>query len=170
MNFIALDPGKENVWGAKFVGTECTQIKIFDPEKIELWERNAWPLVVVEKPSILNVPNTADMAEVLWSGAIVASALSDRIIAYSPSSWKGNMKKPVHHKRVIECMTADELSLLPEEVPVLVDQACRRLADTGRVTKYNHFWHNYLDAIGIGMYHLRRIRRGGTKGPTNVET
>ena len=167
MKFIALDPGKHIVYGAKFVDNQCVQFYEF-PREIPAYARSSYPLAVVEKPSILNTPNSADMTEVLWSGAIVASALSEIVATLDPIVWKGSVKKPIHHGRVWECMTPAERALFPANTHDVIVEARKRLAQRGKVVNYNHKWHNHLDALSLGAFYVGRIKRGGEKGPTNV--
>lgn len=168
MTFIALDPGKKIVYGARFVGLECVALIEYDPRNITPGDRSTYSIAVVEKPSIMNTPNTADMFEVLWSGAIVASALSGCVHAIDPIVWKGSVKKPIHHGRVWGCMTVKERALFPENTLSVIVEAQKRYAQLGKVVKYNHKWHNHLDALALGMFYLQRIKRGGERGPANA--
>ena len=165
---IALDPGKNLVYGAYFRGDGiCQSLHVFTKSDAHS-SRDAFGVVVVEKPSILNVPNTADMAEVLWTGALVAASLSSDIKDYSPAVWKGVLKKPIHHGRVWEWMTASERALFPLNTSEVISRARMQIAEKGKVSSYSHSWHNHLDALALGMFALGRIKRGGLKGSTNV--
>lgn len=168
MTFIALDPGKKIVYGARFVGLECVALVEYDPRDIPHHLRTTYSVAVVEKPSIMNTPNAVDMAEVLWAGASVANALSGFVHAIDPIVWKGSVKKPVHHGRVWECMTPKERALFPANTHSVMVEAKKQCALSGKVVKYNHKWHNHLDALALGMFYLLRIKRGGEPGVTHV--
>lgn len=56
---------------------------------------------------------------------------------YRPSAWKGNVPKAAHHRRIKRALTAEELYAL---------------RDLG---------HDTWDAVGIGLFHLGRTKRGG---------
>ena len=57
-----------------------------------------------------------------------------------PSTWKGNVPKGIHHRRVWDALTEDERTLLgPPEGP-----------------SYDH---NEYDAVGLGLWFLGRLRR-----------
>jgi len=167
VKFIALDPGKQLVYGAQFRNNICVSLHEY-PREVAAHARSTFPLAVVEKPNILNVPNTSDMAEVLWSGAVVASALSEHVSTLEPSVWKGILKKPIHHGRVWEWMTPAERDLFPPDAAERIQKARSYYAAEGRVIAYSPKWHNHLDALALGMFYLGRILRGGVKGPTNV--
>lgn len=56
-----------------------------------------------------------------------------------PGTWKGNVPKPIHHGRIYKALSTSEL----ERTPPMATSP-----DT---------W----DAIGLGLYALRRVGRGG---------
>jgi len=165
--FIALDPGKQDVYGAVFVDAHCICLCRFSAKE-EVYDRSSFTLAVCEKPSILGAPNAADMAEVLWNGALVASALSPKVIGYSVPTWKGIIKKPIHHHRVWSLMTPAERMLFPENAEEYIRKAREWLARTGKVTGYDAEWTNHFDAHALGMFHVGRIKRGGARGDVHV--
>jgi hypothetical protein len=167
MKIIALDPGKLQVYGAIFKDNQCAQLVVFN-RNVPAHARSSYHSSVVEKPNIMNVPNTVDMVEALWSGAIVASALSEHVVDVEPAVWKGTIKKPIHHGRVWEWMTPFERALFPPDASETISRARLKLAETGKISGYSQKWHNHLDALAIGMFYLGRIKRGGLKGHTNV--
>lgn len=165
--FIALDPGHPTVYGAEFVNRVCVRLLDFSIGSA-MTHRGEYTSAVIEQPSAMNTPNTVAMAKVLWTGCSVANQLSELVHEFDPMVWKGGLKKPIHHGRVWEWMTPAERSLFPANTATVISKARTRLAETGKVTNYSHEWHNHLDAVGIGMFFLLRIKRGGVKGPTNV--
>lgn len=55
---------------------------------------------------------------------------------YEARKWKGQVPKAVMGKRILKCLTEEELKVL------------------GPLAKN----HNVLDAVGIGLYHLGRLK------------
>lgn len=161
--FIALDPGDPIVYGAEFENGVCVKLREFG-RTVDWKDRTTYKQAIVEKPSALDSPNVADMVEVLWSGAIVASALSSVVVAYTVPKWKGSVKKPIHHYRVWPNLLPEEKTLFPVNALDVINKACAHIAQTGKVKGYSQEWHNHLDAIALGMFHLGRIKRGGEKG------
>lgn len=162
---IALDPGDPVVYGAVFDRGVCVKLREFTREVMPI-DRTKYAQAVCEEPSILGAPNAADMVQVLISGAIVASALSCTVILHSVPKWKGSIAKPVHHYRVWEHLTKAEREFFPANALEVINKACAKYAQTGKVTGYSQKWHNHLDALALGMFHLGRIKRGGEKGTT----
>jgi hypothetical protein len=168
--FIALDPGKHVVYGARFVDNICVSLHEFDPLFIPAGGRSAYPIAVVEKPNInTETPNWQSVLDVGWSGALVAGALGVSVTSFEPSVWKGSIKKPMHHGRVWMMMTYAERKLFPDNARIVIDTARQRIATFGKVTGYSQKWHNHLDALALGLFYLGRIKRGGIKGQTHVE-
>lgn len=86
----------------------------------------------------------ADLLEL----AGVLGATCDRInagdyVPYHPARWKGQVPKDIHHERIVD------LWLDEREV------AAVRLALEGQP---EGLWHNVLDAVGLGLHHLKRDR------------
>jgi len=63
---------------------------------------------------------------------------------YNPTQWKGSLNKTVHHRRCRDVLTPAE----------------RLLWDT--------LSHDARDAVGIGLFDLKRIKRGGLPGRRSV--
>ena len=75
------------------------------------------------------------------SGLVALCAAVDAAVQierfYQPKVWKGQVPKPAHHKRLVRVLSAAETTL------------------------WNEADHNARDAIGIGLFHLGRTKRGG---------
>lgn len=56
---------------------------------------------------------------------------------YNPTQWKGNTPKHIHHRR------------------------CRQVLLSKELVIWDRSGHDARDAIGIGLFHLNRIKRGG---------
>jgi hypothetical protein len=57
-----------------------------------------------------------------------------------PRTWKGTVPKDIHNKRVLAALSKEELALLPKR------------------PRAKDFDHNLLDAVGIGLWKLGRIK------------
>lgn len=59
-----------------------------------------------------------------------------------PHVWKGSVPKEIHNQRVLHMLTERELAILPRRPR----------------SKKNPYDHNMLDAVGIGLWKLGRLR------------
>ena len=95
--------------------------------------------VVVELPRIYpydkkRQPN--DLIDLAFVAGM-CGLLGDSVTAVVPTTWKGQTPKPIHHRRIMEQLTMEEL---------LVVKAC--IANIPKSLR-----HNVIDAIGIGLYY-----------------
>ncbi len=149
MALLAIDPGKEHFGYSVFrqgvliqCGTqhhtdsfglyECIQ-SIYNDAPV-----NKCLEVVMEKPENYIGNNKKKSLQGLFD----LCSMVDQYIGvhkfYHPKAWKGQVPKPAHHRRLQRVLSESELLLWST-------------AD-----------HNAKDAIGIGLYHLGRTKRGGT--------
>jgi hypothetical protein len=167
IKMIAIDPGKKNLAWAAFFGAElvsCGLARARTGERFDL-ELNAAALAegipkgfdhaVVErmvhyasihrKDTIQLQDSIAnDLLDLQEIGAIVACASgATRLFYYTPHQWKGPRPKNVVHKQVRGVLSADETKTL-ETCLKPIPSALR---------------HNPLDAVGLGLRHVRRIVR-----------
>jgi hypothetical protein len=111
------------------------------------WKQTPFPvpadMLVCEMPRVYpgvraEDPNDLlDLAGVL--GAVVSS-FPGIVRMYFPSDWKGQVPKKTMTERIRGFVKPEEW---------------RRIADDGAKT------HNTLDAVGLGLFHLGRMKRGG---------
>jgi len=59
------------------------------------------------------------------------------MVKVKPVGWKGNLPKPVHHKRILQHLNQKEKKLVPED-------------------------HNVRDAVALGLFAIGRTGKGGT--------
>lgn len=85
-----------------------------------------------------------DLIDVQTIGLGVAG-MCRHVHLYRPSAWKGTIPKAVHHRRNMGALSMYEQAV-----------TAQALADCPRG---NH--KEVLDAIGIGLYHLKRTTRAG---------
>ena len=76
-------------------------------------------------------------------GALAATFRDSETEYYLPRQWKGQVPKPVMHRRILGRLTEAEQGVIP-------DLAASKL-------------HNVLDAVGIGLHHVGRLKRGRTR-------
>jgi hypothetical protein len=87
-----------------------------------------------------------DMIDVQTCGMAVAGLVSGRIHLYPASEWKGTIPKRVHHMRMRGALTPVEIEIL--------DRALAACPESNRK--------EILDAVALGLYHLKRTDRAGS--------
>lgn len=166
-----IDPGKHKSAAACFVATKLEHVwwvASFGPEP-------AWPhAVVIERPEVYPGPQPTRSNDVVEL-AMKAAELGGQLQALGaptpryvrPREWKGQVPKPIHHRRVWSVLDARERAVLCQiarytagEVELRIETACRRYAETGKVRGYSWQAHNLLDAVGLGLWDLGRMGRG----------
>ena len=99
--------------------------------------------VVIEKMQIYEGTPTAQANACillsLMAGRVTGMFGASKTHEYLPKTWKGQVPKAIHHKRIEQKLTMFEFARI--EFPK---------------TKLGH--HDIWDAIGIGLYHLRKKR------------
>lgn len=166
---LYIDPGKVFHAVAKFHDAQLRAVAFIPP--------NGFPSVfapafasdlVIEKPQIYPGADEKDPNDLLdvYGAARYSEGLLGIPAHYVlPREWKGSFKKPPHHRQVWaalsqqerECFARDA-GLEVEFIGDKIEAACERLARTGEVTGYSWKAHNLLDAVGLGLWHHRRIR------------
>lgn len=167
-HIIALDAGKRKVYGAlSFDGHTCEELHGFDPENpddICLDRDSGFNRAVLERQNInKNTPNWQNTLDCERAGQRVAGRLRCPVVEYTAAQWKGGIKKPQHHYHLWGILTPAERKLFPEDTIAIISQACETLAKTGEVRKYAFENNNYLDAVALLCFELKRIGRGGAK-------
>jgi hypothetical protein len=136
--------------------------------------------IVIEKPQVylgadeknpndlLDVYGAARMSEGMM--LVLGGPAAHYVL---PREWKGSFKKPSHHRQVWAALSQQEREIFARDAGHEVDfihdkieAACERLARTGKVTGYSWKAHNLLDAVGLGLWHHRRLR--GRVAPPSV--
>lgn len=64
-----------------------------------------------------------------------------KFVAYRPDAWKGQVPKSIHQERILEVLTEQELDIVHRY--------------TKSKTKLGHI----IDAVGIGLFHSKRLRK-----------
>jgi hypothetical protein len=86
-----------------------------------------------------------DLIDVATVGAAIAGACQNSVQLYPPNEWKGSVPKDIHHRRL-------QLALMPFE---------KRALEAGLITCPDRHHKEILDALGLGLFHLRRTKRSG---------
>ncbi len=98
----------------------------------------------------------ADLLELMGVNGVVAAQFDGAACGYTPRQWKKSVPKNIHSQRILARLTPGELTSLddPSIIPSLK--------------------HNAVDAVGIGLFHLLRLRPGKKWGvsalPEELET
>jgi hypothetical protein len=156
MKTMYIDPGKHRCGVALFVDSALEWADWVPSGDVP-------GLVVREAPDVVLMENPKDYARfavahkdldslraVLASASKAAKKVGARVEKVSPSEWKGNVPKPVHHNRVMQALDARERALM------------ETFGAVGS-TKYEAGGHNTWDAVALGMFGTKRLGRGGKK-------
>lgn len=90
-----------------------------------------------------------DLINVQAVGSSVAGLLASAVSHLSPTQWKGNIPKRIHHPRIVRALEPDERA---------VSAALFERARTGSSRGNDK---EALDAVGMGLYDLQRTLRSG---------
>jgi len=155
---FSIDPGVNTVGVAVWDGAELSRAFLVRTEHEQAWWSVVWQTVValrcypisdsvlvIEKPQIYvrsrskGDPNDLiDLA--LVGGAIAGATRPAEVVLYRPAEWKGQVPKPVMIERIKRSLSESERERV--EIP-----------------KVRSLEHNVWDAVGIGLFHLRKTRR-----------
>ena len=143
---VAIDPGKVNMGWAQYrdgVLVACGLTHAHSPvaHARALAHLEGPDVLVLEQMAPRDLPNAADLIAVAHSGAYVAGVLRPAVLFWPTAlEWKGSVPKRIHHDRI-----AAKLS--PDERAVVAEAAVRHAAS---------LLHNVWDAVGLGLWGLRR--------------
>jgi hypothetical protein len=183
---LYIDPGVHFHACALFRDLELQTVCFVAPET---FANNGCPFnvaqlshLVIEKP-VLRGPNGKDPNDCL--DVFGAAQLAAGVIRYQggpaalyviPEDWKGQFKKPPHHRKVWAELSFSERLIVAtdsghttEHIRDKIEKACQTLARTRKVTGYSWKAHNLLDAVGLGLWHLGRLHTGRTVSPLWLE-
>lgn len=170
---VSIDPGKNELASAHFWNGVLFKV-LLTPREYFLRELEAPTTVVIEKPQIypgcpstdlndlIEVTGAAFFAEagIMCSGGPAAKYIH-------PKEWKRQAKKPPNHWKSWQALSIDEREVIARDTGLPSAQigekilsACKRLAGTGKVSKYSWAEHNIFDAVGIGLWFLKRTGKG----------
>lgn len=159
MNLIAIDPGRTTGW-ASFqdgvllgAGAYSWGEREALPLKLEAFQRKVIgaavtrvsPFVLIEVPrwyphDQVDTNDLIDLAVKVGEFKAFFQSLSCTVDLVFPRTWKGTVKKEIMTERILGKLTPDELARVP----------LRPRAKTPD--------HNCVDAIGLGLWKLGRLR------------
>lgn len=143
---VAIDPGVKNLAWARFDNGVLTRCGL---SRTDHATNHARALIGLSQPDILvleqmvprDLPNASDLIAVSHTGAYVAGALRPTVLLYpTAQEWKGSVPKRIHHPRIAAKLTDAERA-------VVASVAVRVPAS---------LLHNVWDAVGLGLWGLRR--------------
>jgi hypothetical protein len=152
---IAIDPGRATGWAA-FVDGQVREAGVFDGDKGVPFQLARWassslaaegggtPLqVVAERPHQgKGRASTGDLVTLAVRLGCILGQLGLQLRTVEivePAQWKGSVDKKIHQPRILAALLAPERALLGDA-----------LKD-----------HNAVDAIGLGLWKVGRMTRGG---------
>ena len=116
-------------------------------------------VVVVERPKVYLTGPMAQKVnprDLMWTAAAMGAFLANiplacvkEVVELEPADWKGNIDKVPGNIMTLEALFDDEKKKLPRGGEM-------RVAKNGDQTPYDD--NNLLDAVGIGLYYLTRMR------------
>jgi hypothetical protein len=129
--------------------------------------RMAPDAVAVERPSfdgrIMRGVPPGVIIDLAWNTARVAEALAGGcpVHEYPPGAWIGTTAKPVLHVRIWRALKPEERKFFHVTTAAEIERAAEHYARKRKVLQHVSF--NTLDAAGVGLFHLGRIGKGGTR-------
>lgn len=185
---VAIDPGgaaKGNAW-AGFVDGELVttgqELHWVPGACLCLFVEEQDPLIVIECPEDQGArtrnASPLSLMDLCWNGAGFAGALlmlgglHARLETVTPTTWKGQLPKPIPHAHVWQILTPSEKravatgrrpepGLSPAIIGERIEQACEKGAlKRWRGQEYypkNWPYGDILDAVGIGLVQLGRL-------------
>lgn len=146
-DLIAIDPGRTTGWACFRLGKlQSADGEKFEDVIIDPCLCTFGPDVIIEKPQWRPHEKKVDINDLINLAVMVGrfeqiyKSHGSLVELVWPSTWKGSVPKNVHNQRVLACLTKDELSRVP----------VRPRARTPD--------HNCVDAIGLGLWKLGRMR------------
>lgn len=133
---LAIDPGNDTGWALFENGMLIDAGLYFPPLDGAIMD------LVIERPTIYprSKARPADIVTLAINAGMHAGRASSLTSIHwvEPRTWKGQVRKKIHHSRIVKLLSEDEKCVL------------RRLGVTeGKA-------HNVLDAVGLGLWKLGR--------------
>lgn len=157
-SLLSIDPGKKAIGAALWAdgllvraflsrakGKDLNTLLVSHFRTAE-WERvNEVAIEVMRYRAQDGRSRPNDLLDVQAIGMAVAGRVGDSVRVYAPHEWKSALPKAVHHVRLIEALSDEERIILDRAVD--------------KAPKAHH--KEIYDAVGIGLFHLRRINLAG---------
>ncbi len=168
---VAIDPGLRELGVAVFHGRDLVRAFLVKNPERHLRGPSAWQsmagatvanldlrpdLAVVEIPQVYRESRAPsvdpdDLLQLVGvEGVIIGRLQPHRSVGYRPREWKGQVRKEAHNKQTLALLSASERTAI---------QDCAA-----------SYLHNVLDAIGLGLFQLKRagpnLARAGLLRPS----
>lgn len=145
MHLLSIDPGRDTGW-AFWVDGYLTECGLTSVEADNCRAKYLFPWVdetIIELPQVYRAAQSKGDPNDLIKVAVEVGqwkerAKKARCTLVHPAEWKKQVPKDIHHNRVMECLYTYERGKIP---PLPKTKA-----------------HNVLDAIGLGLWYLKRMR------------
>jgi len=144
MRTLAVDPGRDLGWALFDSSHQFEEGGVRD-----LPDREAIGRAIIERPQVYRASKSKGDPNDLITLAIGVGQVKERLESRGvtvelvlPTTWKGQIPKEIHHRRIVELLTEKEGLRL---------NACLSRHSAG-------IRHNLLDAVGLGLWFLRRGR------------
>jgi hypothetical protein len=121
-----------------------------------------WELPQVDARTRASVPAIVQLAATGGTLAgLFAGASGGRVVAVTPTQWKGNVAKPVCHSRMWARLAFAERAVLGGDATAARIEAAKRAGALARWAPGEHYYgswsgHNTLDAVALGVWRLGR--------------
>lgn len=151
MNLITIDPGNKTGWAA-FSGTSLVEARVISKDDLfhgdshAGWAIPGWmgslPLVLIELPQHVKVPVMDLITLAVNVGEYKRFYASQGCVVGTewPTTWKHSVPKKIHNRRVLAALAPAEVAILPKRP---------------RAKDHDN---NMLDAVGLGLWKLGRLR------------
>lgn len=154
---VAIDPGLRELGVAVFSGRELVRAFLVKNPERQLRGPAAWQamaeatvahldlrpdVAVVEIPQVYRESRAPsvdpdDLIQLVGVEAMIIGRLQPlRSVGYRPREWKGQVRKDAHNKQTLALLSAPERMAIQECAP--------------------SYLHNVLDAVGLGLFQLKR--------------
>ncbi len=148
----ACDPGKDRCALAYFRSRELVHVGFTDTTRGFVFPG---PELAIELPQVYGGPREEDpndLIDVAYAAGFVAGLRkATHPKTFLPREWKKQTPKHINHHRIMQKLTLPEIATLPPETALRIKTAI----DGGA---YSWAGHNLLDAVGIGLVYLGRMR------------
>jgi hypothetical protein len=140
---VAIDPGVKNLGWALFEHGQLSVCGLSRSTSPGGHARNLPQcrpgVAVLEYMTSRDLPNAADLIAVATAGAFVVGWLRPEVVLYPRASdWKGSVPKVIHHERLKAKLSPAELAVVEAAIAP------------------PHLLHNVWDAVGLGLWGVRR--------------
>ncbi len=143
---VACWEGSRLLWVGFYSGEPLTSGNLVTRVVIEIPNANELRVRGIDPQDLIRLAIAAGR----FAGRFDAHATVDLIWA---SQWKGQVKKPLSHWRIWQALSRDEKKLLPPE-------SLDRIKKGLKGGPYRWSGHNLFDAVGIGLWHCKRLVKG----------